>query len=103
VTKPRGRFFTLSAAETLILILLLIVLIGAITVRVFQRGLPDEPATVTASKELRHRINLNETSEGELTLVPGIGSARTERIAKYRRRHNGFSSVNDFFYFLFFI
>jgi len=97
VRKFHTLLFTLSAAESVILVLLLITLFGAVVVRVVQRTSPlGEGVVIRAvGGALRHRIELNTASEEELTLIPGIAAARARKIVEYRRKHGGFGVIDE--------
>ena len=95
--RHHGAVFTLSAAETVTLIILLITLFGAVLIRGIQRiGESGRGMVVRATgEELRHLIDPNTASEEELTLVPGIAAARARKIVEYRRKHGGFGVIDD--------
>lgn len=89
--------FTLSTAESVILVALSITLVAAVLIRILQRtGDPERDLTVRpATDALHHRIELNTASPEELTLVPGIGAARAQKIVDHRRKQGGFSAIDD--------
>jgi len=95
--RHHGAVFTLSAAETVILIILLITLFGATLIRGVRRiGESGRGVVVRAAgEELRHLIDPNTASEEELTLVPGIAAARARKIVEYRREYGGFGVIDD--------
>ena len=41
------------------------------------------------------RLNINEATERQFTLLPGIGPSLASRIIAYRQEHGDFSSVDD--------
>ena len=43
----------------------------------------------------RSKVNINEASAEELTVIPGIGEVLAERIVGYRESHGSFYNVND--------
>lgn len=49
----------------------------------------------TKAKEVKLSIDLNTASAKELTVVRGIGAVLSERIIKYRKRIQGFSSLDQ--------
>lgn len=58
---------------------------------------PVRPSTGAAPSEARAGgavINLNEASEDQLVLLPGVGPSRATAIVNYRRRHP-FKHVED--------
>ena len=95
--KSAAVLFTLSTVESVILVALSITLVAAVLVRIVQRtGDPERGLTVRpAAKALHHRIELNTASPEELTLVPGIGVARAQKIVDHRRKQGGFSAIDD--------
>jgi competence ComEA-like helix-hairpin-helix protein len=66
----------------------------AVLVLAFVRrsGLQDEEQIV---REWTYRIDLNEGTREELTLLPGIGPHLAEEIVKYRQASGPFQSLSD--------
>ena len=95
--KSAAVLFTLSTVESVILVALSITLVAAVFVRILQRtGDPERGLIVRpAAKALHHRIELNTASPEELTLVPGIGAARAQKIVDHRRQQGAFMAVDD--------
>ena len=42
-------------------------------------------------------LNINQASEQELTDLPGLSIIHAKKIIKYREKHNGFGSLDEFF------
>ncbi len=53
--------------------------------------------TITVNKKLERKIDINSCSQAQLVKLPGINTAMSVRIIKYREENNGFSSVDEFF------
>lgn len=53
------------------------------------------PETQTEAKAGPFPININTATAEELTALPGIGQSLAQRITDYRRKHNGFSSIEE--------
>ncbi|HUW32088.1 MAG TPA: helix-hairpin-helix domain-containing protein [Planctomycetota bacterium] len=95
--KGIKRFWLFSPSEAVILLIVLATLLSAVTVRILQRTRPaGQGMTVaTGNQDFRHRINLNTATQQELLLVPGIGTARAQKIIEYRRKQGRFEMVDD--------
>lgn len=98
--------------QTLVLISIALVMIGAILVFVAVKSprVYDEPSTTEASQsvsaevsnaensmteEFIYPINLNTATADELTMVKGIGEAKANSIIAYREEHGAFNSVEE--------
>lgn len=96
--------------QTLILISVALILIGAILVFVAVKSprVYDEPnptdATATQSvneetlditQEHIFPININTATADELTMVKGIGDTKAKNIVAYREEHGPFNSVEE--------
>lgn len=98
--------------QTLVLISIALVMIGAILVFVAVKSprVYDEPSTTEASQsvsaevsnaensmteEFIYPINLNTATADELTMVKGIGDAKANSIIAYREEHGAFNSVEE--------
>ena len=58
-------------------------------------GAPDVRLLLGEDRGETYRIPLNHAAVEELTLVPGIGQVRAERIVAHRDRHGPFRSFGD--------
>lgn len=98
--------------QTLVLISIALVMIGAILVFVAVKSprVYDEPSTTEASQsvsaevsnaensmteEFIYPINLNTATADELTMIKGIGEAKANSIIAYREEHGAFNSVEE--------
>lgn len=98
--------------QTLVLISIALVMIGAILVFVAVKSprVYDEPSTTEASQyvsaevsnaensmteEFIYPINLNTATADELTMIKGIGDAKANSIIAYREEHGAFNSVEE--------
>ncbi|WP_177919115.1 helix-hairpin-helix domain-containing protein [uncultured Eubacterium sp.] len=90
--------------QTLILISIALILIGAILVYVGYTSprVYDKPVTAEneafyndEASEFLAPINLNTASAEQLMTVKGIGEAKAESIISYRSEHSGFQSVEE--------
>lgn len=91
--------------QTLILISIALMLIGAIFVyvactspRVYDEPNLDAQTTVvesTESEEHIYPVNLNTASADEFVMISGIGSVKAQNIISYREKHGGFGSVEE--------
>lgn len=48
-----------------------------------------------AASQLRGVLNINNASAKELSLLPGVGPAKADRVVDYRKRHGNFKRVKD--------
>ena len=94
--------------QTLILISVALILIGAILVFVAVKspGVYDEPnptdavqsanaETSEVTQEHIFPININTATADELTMVKGIGDTKAKNIVAYREEHGPFNSVEE--------
>jgi competence protein ComEA len=98
-----------SFYEKLVLIILsVLLLIGSVIlyvrhsrpyreITVIENGVTEELSISQVEELLREKrkININESSAEELTIVPGIGEVLAGRIVEYKENHGSFYSVND--------
>ena len=94
--------------QTLILISVALILIGAILVFVAVKSprVYDEPNPTDATQSVNAEINditqehifpinINTATADELTMVKGIGDTRAKNIVAYREEHGPFNSVEE--------
>lgn len=94
--------------QTLILISVALILIGAILVFVAVKSprVYDEPNPTDATQsvnaetlDITHEhifpININTATADELTMVNGIGDTKAKNIVAYREEHGPFNSVEE--------
>lgn len=93
--------------QTLILISVALILIGAILVfvavkspRVYDEPKADATQSVNAetfdiTQEHIYPININTATADELTMVKGIGDTKAKNIVAYREEHGPFNSVEE--------
>lgn len=93
--------------QTLILISVALILIGAILVfvavkspRVYDEPKADATQSVNAetldiTQEHIFPININTATVDELTMVNGIGDTKAKNIVAYREEHGPFNSVEE--------
>lgn len=48
-----------------------------------------------SNNNFEHKININNSTVEELTLLPGIGEKTAEKIINYRIKKGGFQALND--------
>ena len=94
--------------QTLILISVALILIGAILVFVAVKSprVYDEPNPTDATQSVNAEIdeitqehifpiNINTATADELTMVKGIGDTKAKNIVAYREEHGPFNSVEE--------
>lgn len=94
--------------QTLILISVALILIGAILVFVAVKSprVYDEPNPTDATQSVNAEtfditqehifpININTATVDELTMVKGIGDTKAKNIVAYREEHGSFNSVEE--------
>lgn len=94
--------------QTLILISVALILIGAILVfvavkspRVYDEPNPTDATqsvnaeTLDITQEHIYPININTATADELTMVKGIGDTKAKNIVAYREEHGSFNSVEE--------
>ncbi|MGB2651338.1 MAG: helix-hairpin-helix domain-containing protein [Candidatus Omnitrophota bacterium] len=66
-------------------------------ITIVENGVKEELSISQVEELLREKrkINVNEASADELTVVPGIGEVLAGRIIEYKKQHGNFYSTND--------
>ena len=82
VVRSRTRAFA---------VLLALIVIWTMSIWVYRRNL--EPGNGELPNDLI--VNLNEATQAELNLLPGVGEKLANDILKYREEVGGFESINE--------
>ena len=92
-----GRLPRLNAGDRLVLVLAVGVAVGLLGVHwALSRGVGGVRPEVREGEKVRsHLVDLNRSELWELEALNGIGRVHAEQIVEYRRRHNGFKSVDE--------
>lgn len=94
-TKRACRWVTRAeAVAALALAVILIVWVALILMRQHTVG-KEVRAHTAAGATHAYRVNLNTAGPQELTLLPGIGPKRAERIVNWRDTHGPFRSLDE--------
>ena len=92
--KPAPWVTGADAAAVLALVSVFIVCVAAILIR--QNAVGDDVRVERGGREpAPYRVDLNRAPVQELTLLPGIGRIRSERIVEWRREHGPFRSLEE--------